>query len=67
METESSKEWAYVYKYLIHFAVHLKLTQLSKSPTLQENLLKKKQRGAIFVLILVPLGRREYLGLRFGV
>ena len=32
---ESKKEWIYVYAQLIHFAVHLKLTQHCKSTVLQ--------------------------------
>ena len=35
MDKEPEKEWIYVYVYLIHFAVHLKLTQQCKSATLQ--------------------------------
>ena len=31
---ESEKQWIYVYEYLNHFAVHLKLTQHYKSTTL---------------------------------
>ena len=31
MGKESKKEWTYVYVQLIHFAVHLKLTQHCKS------------------------------------
>ena len=34
----------YLHVWLIHFAVHLKLTQHCKSPILQENLLKKKKK-----------------------
>ena len=31
METESEKEWMYVYVQLTHFAIHGKLTQQCKS------------------------------------
>ena len=34
----------YLHVWLIHFAVHLKLTQHCKSPILQENLFKKKKK-----------------------
>ena len=39
MGKESEKEWIYVYVQLIYSDVHLKLTQLSKSTLLQQNLL----------------------------
>ena len=35
MGKEPEKEWTYVYVYLNHFAVYLKLTQHCKSTTLQ--------------------------------
>ena len=38
MGKESKKEWIYVYVKLIHFAVHLKLTQYCKSTIFQYKL-----------------------------
>ena len=41
MRKESSKEWIYVYAWLIHFAVQQKLTQHCKSNILQQQQQKK--------------------------
>ena len=45
MVKESEKEWIYVYVYLNHFAVHLKLTQECKSTIFQcETKIKLKNK-----------------------
>ena len=44
MGKESENEWIYVYVQLIYFVVHLKLTQLCKSGTLQQIYLFKKEK-----------------------
>ena len=47
MVKESEKEWIYVYVYLNHFAVHLKLTQECKSTIFQcETKIKLKNKKA---------------------
>ena len=47
MGKESEKEWIYIYVYLNHFAVHLKLTQHGKSviPQYKIKIKKKRMRG----------------------
>ena len=45
MGKESKEEWIYVYVKLIHFAVHLKLTQHCKSTILQYKIKIKKKNN----------------------
>ena len=47
MGKESEKEWLYVYAWLNHFAVHVKLTQHCKSTVLQYKI-KIKKKNKVF-------------------